>query len=382
LKSIGFHSKIKLDEREFHIHTGNVNVKNQILSEIFEEGKYIAARQVDYKKRQEGNDSTQEGYLKSIASKLHNETLEEINMLFQVNSKIRMLKQHNPHFKLGSVFYERNFLEEAIDNFLQVIELKHDYIPAYVRLGKSYLKLGENQKAVDILEKGFNIQPEFPDIANSLGVARTFLHDYEGAIEILQHAIKKNPVFDEANFNLGVALFLSTVIDSKENDKVVVPSRVIRFIKSLKGMDRYNDDSWQELFQSTLDVINEGKLGDIVGGLENLQLKLITHIKLNSPIESFYLKFMYGGHELSREELESYENKIRNQSTDRENFADYWNELGTIHMIQCRNLFLKSLNEFKKAVDLNDNYDDAKKNLELIRNNKKGFLILLRAILK
>jgi hypothetical protein len=51
-------------------------------------------------------------------------------------------------------------------------------------------------------------------------------------------------------------------------------------------------------------------------------------------------------------------------------------------MIQCRHLFLKSVAEFEKAVELNKDYTDANNNLSLIRNVKKGFLILLRAILK
>lgn len=99
-------------------------------------------------------------------------------------------------------------------------------------------------------------------------------------------------------------------------------------------------------------------------------------------IESFYLKFMYGGRELSYPELESYEARIWALSAERNNFADFWNEMGTIHIIQCRHLFLKALGEFEKAVELNKNYSEALKNLELTQNIKKGFLILLRAILK
>ena len=38
--------------------------------------------------------------------------------------------------------------------------------------------------------------------------------------------------------------------------------------------------------------------------------------------------------------------------------------------------------EFEKAVDLNNHYTEAKKNAELIKNVRNGFLILLRAILK
>ncbi len=56
--------------------------------------------------------------------------------------------------------------------------------------------------------------------------------------------------------------------------------------------------------------------------------------------------------------------------------------MGIVHIIQCRHLFLKAVAEFERAVELNRNYSEARENLELIQNVKKGFLILLRAILK
>ena len=45
-------------------------------------------------------------------------------------------------------------------------------------------------------------------------------------------------------------------------------------------------------------------------------------------------------------------------------------------------LFLQSVREIEQAVALNENYREASNNLALIKNVKKGFLILLRAILK
>jgi hypothetical protein len=91
---------------------------------------------------------------------------------------------------------------------------------------------------------------------------------------------------------------------------------------------------------------------------------------------------MYGGRELSQSELEIYERRFQNQLEDNKMFADYWNALGILHIIQCRIFYLKAYSEIEKAVTLNDSYAEAKHNLELIKNNKKGFLILLRAILK
>ncbi len=382
MKTFGYHSKIKLNDREFHIHTGSIVEKSLILSEIFESGKFITSREFDFEVRNDDQDESQQEYLKNIAGKLHKETLEEINMLFYVHSKIRLLKQYMPHFKLASVFYDRNFIPEAIENFKRAIELKNDFVPAYVRLGRAYILNGQYDEAVAVLEKSYEMRPDFPDIANTLGVALTLTRNYDRASQVLQQAIEKNPGFDEANFNLGVVLFRSTIEGGEADENVVLPQRVIRYVKALRNLERYSESEWQDIFERTLAILHDGNRDDVLTALEELQLKLVGHLKINSVVESFYLKFMYGGRELDREELEIYEKRINEQAPERSQFADYWNELGTIHMIQCRNLFLKSMAEFEKAVKLNKNYTDASRNLELIKNNKKGFLILLRAILK
>jgi len=56
--------------------------------------------------------------------------------------------------------------------------------------------------------------------------------------------------------------------------------------------------------------------------------------------------------------------------------------VGIVHLIQCRNLFLKALNEFDHALEINPAFDKARKNKKLVENDGKEFLILLRAILR
>jgi tetratricopeptide (TPR) repeat protein len=382
LKSIVLHSKLNIDGREFHIHTGTILERQLIQSEIFESGKFVTSAQQTFDLRKGADLTAKEEYLKSMASELHQDTIEEINKLFTIEKKISPLRLYMPHYKLGLLFYYKDLLAEAQKNFHTVIDLKPEFIPAYIHLGKTYIKAHDYEKAFEILITAYKMNSEYADLANGVGVTLSFLQHYQKAISILQQALKKNPEFDEANFNLGVALFRSTIDETKPGEKAIVPSRVLRFIKSLKTLERYKSEEWQSSFNETLDEISKGDISSILTSLETLQLKLVTYLELDPLMESFYLKFMYGGRELTFDELDSYEKRMTRLSEQRKNFADYWNELGTIHMIQCRNLFLNSVDEFDKAVELNANYDDAITNLQLIKNVRKGFLILLRAILK
>jgi len=381
VETIGFHSKIKLDNREFHVHTGSVTEKNVVLSEIFEKGKFISAKNIDFFSRNDEG-SSRENYIKYIAEKLHKEMLDEIDVLFFVHAKIKFVDQYLPHYRLGSVFYEKGFYNEARENLQRVVELKGDFVPAYHRLGLCYLKTGDYKKAIDVLEKGVKIEPNFVDLVNALGVALCLMRDYKNSSHYFQEVIKKNPEYDEANFNLGVVLYRSMLESEPDDEITVIPSRITRYIKSLKIMDRYSSDKWQDNFNQVLEIIKNAKIENVLTNLENLQIKLVTDLKINSLLDIFFLRFMYGGRELTKEELEDYEHKIKEQELDRGDFADYWNDIGIIHMIQCRNLFLSALNEFEKAAEFNEEYEEAKKNLSLVKNNKKGFLILLRAILK
>ena len=382
LNSFGLHSKMNLHDREFHVHTGSVHEKNIILSEIFEKGKFIHSKQIDYFPRREDNVEQSQRYLSHLSKKFHKDMMEEVKTLFFVNDKIKYLNQYLPHFRLGSVLFVKNFYQEAIENFNRVVELKKDFVPAYHRLGLCYIKSGNYEKAIEILESGLNKEPDFADIGNALSVVLSLSKQYDKATDYLHQALKKNPEFDEANFNLGVVLFRSMINDTDKDEKIIVPSRVTRFIKSLKILDRYSEPVWQQTFEDTLEIIQDTNIDKVIEVLENLQIKLITQMKINTVLDTFFLKFMYGGKELTREELQYYESRVREQEEMREGFADYWNDLGRIHMIQCRNLFLSALSEFDKSVEINAKFKEAIKNYDLVKNNKNGFLILLRAILK
>jgi hypothetical protein len=91
---------------------------------------------------------------------------------------------------------------------------------------------------------------------------------------------------------------------------------------------------------------------------------------------------MYGGKGLDNTTIRRYEERLKLALKDNADYADIWNNLGVIHLIQCRNLFLQALGEFRKSLDINPDFEKAKKNKILVENDGKEFLILLRAILK
>jgi lipoprotein NlpI len=73
---------------------------------------------------------------------------------------------------------------------------------------------------------------------------------------------------------------------------------------------------------------------------------------------------------------------MKQEIAEHPRYPDLHNHLGVAYLIQCRNLFLRALDEFRRAIRLNPNYRQAQKNLKLAENEGKGLFILLRALLK
>ena len=128
--------------------------------------------------------------------------------------------------------------------------------------------------------------------------------------------------------------------------------------------------------------MDSGSKNEIIQALFDLQIKMIGSNDLNVDMDMFFLRFMYGGKELTRNAINIYERIISTGSKNYEGFADYWNDLAIMHLIQCRDSFVKAINDFETSLKINPNYGEANDALELIKRGKKGFLILLRAVLK
>jgi tetratricopeptide (TPR) repeat protein len=382
LHEIGYKDKVSIGEREFHIQTGSDSDKNRLLSEVFEKGRFIFSFSEPYSIRHEIDNVLSEDYLKSVTYDLHASIQEEIQLLFNIQDRLETMPQAQPHYRLGKVFFARNFLEEARRQFTITIERQPEFLRAYKYLGLTYLKLRQFNAAAEVLLRANKQKPNLPDILDCLGVVSTQIGDYENAKNFLQEAISLKANLLESNFNLGVVLFLSTLNNDADDNNIVIPTRILRAMKQIRELENYQDDSWQSRFERVLEIFKTGKKKEIISAITELQLQITTREDLGTVMDFFFLKFMFGGRELNDEEMEFYEKRIYEEASKRNGFADYWNELGIVHLIQCRDYFLKALREMEKAVEINPKYESAQNTLELMKHSKKGFLILLRALLK
>jgi Flp pilus assembly protein TadD len=382
LKGIGLKDSITVNSREFQVNTGNDPQKNLVKSEVYEQGKYLFCVEEVYSIRENDPNIIDLEYVKDVTFNHHQSIIEEIKLLFVINEKLKQIRQPLPHFRLGKVFLARGFTEEAVNNFARAVELNPQFINGYIKLGMAYFKHGLFEQAVKTFLQAHKLGPNFPDIINCLGVVYSKTGNFPSASKFLNRALEIKPNYKEASFNLGIVLFLSTISDYAENEKVVIPARFIRSFKAIVQEEKYRTRMWHERFLNAKKVLDEGKRQNVIDVLEKLQADILFNTDNSEIMDFFFLQFMYGGKEINNTQLEMFEELINEEVEKHSQYADYWNELGIIHLIQCREYFLKSIAEFEKSHKLDPDYKSAQKNSDLLKHNKQGFLILLRAILK
>jgi len=164
-----------------------------------------------------------------------------------------------------------------------------------------------------------------------------------------------------------------------------LPSSVdrVRNTKSLLTAIRDKNQTFKKQYlNSALEFIEENNYDDAFKALEKADSDQLITYEFRSFENEFYLNFMFGGKGKDDKFVEDHIKRLQRAIDKYPEYADLRNDLGIAYLIQCRNMFLKGLNEFRNALEINPEYKRAEKNLKLAENDGKGFLILLRAILK
>lgn len=105
----------------------------------------------------------------------------------------------------GITMRESGHFREAADAFEQVIAKDPDHRLTYKKLGECLLALEEYDKAVPILRKAVQLDPQSPMARFNLARGLMGSGDFAGAISELEFTIAKLPTFPEAHVHLEMA---------------------------------------------------------------------------------------------------------------------------------------------------------------------------------
>ncbi len=382
MSDIGFNDNLEVGGRKFHFQTQTSSGKGKIRCEIFEGGRILSSTEVDFDRRKGGYSEAIEERLRQIVESLHEEMISEVELLFKIAEKVAKLKHSPSNVKVGIMFLQNNMIDDAIKQFRKAIEFDSNYTEAYNNLGLTYIRIGEYKEAVKTYEEIINRNGQFTDMFNNYGLALLMDERIADAQEQFKRALHLNRNYLEAHFNMSL-MYLKSAING--SDQLKAPPRSVRIQRASEHLEKiheYKIKVFNIIYDKLQKNLNKNKIRESIQILEENRNKVFPTNISNLISTNFYLKFMYGGKGLDNETIKRFEYRLNTAMEDNPDYADIWNNLGVIHLIQCRNLFLQALNEFNRALELNPDFGKAIKNKKLVENDGKEFLILLRAILK
>jgi tetratricopeptide (TPR) repeat protein len=382
MADIGYNDNVTVSGRTFHIQTASNIKKGTARCEVFEQGKLIATHDLDFERRKLFDENSLEKRIRNIVSSLHQETIDEIELMFQISEKVKFLKHAPSNIKLGLIFLRNNLFADAIEQFETALSIEPDSGEALNNLGLCYIHIGQNGKAIKNLQKALEKGHKFADVYQNLGLAFLNEKQHYKALKGLQESVRINPQYHRAHYNLAI-VYLESVLNDKSDELLPPPSiRIERAQQQLRKLDNLNLPTFDKIYSKCVSAIENSDLETAILTLKTNRDRVFPP-EIDSLIGmDFYLKFMYGGRKLNKDIIKKFEERLTTAIEKNADFADLWNNLGIVHLIQCRNLFLQALNEFDRALEINPSFDKALKNKKLVENDGKEFLILLRAILK
>jgi len=370
-QQLGLNNDVLVGGRRFHVQTTYSANSDKILSHVFDNGRVVERRELDV--TEEIKNATLPKKLKVV----HQEMVAEIELLYYIAEKIRQVRHPMSCLKLGLVFMNKNLLDDAAAFLQLAVELEPNTPEVYSTLGCVNLRRGDFSNAEAILRKGVQLAPRFADLHQHLGVVCLEQGKFPQAFEALQTALEINPNFYQAHFHTTLALLLSLKAPNASDPAEIMRRAQEHLARVAEGLPAYRTPRLEKALQ----LIDEGAYEPATQELQSLRQEINPETDLTFEHE-FYLKFMYGGKGKDDDYIQRYTERLRLAIRDYPDYADLHNSLGVAYLIQCRNLFLRALEEFRVALRINPIFKRAEKNLKLSENDGKGFLILLRAILK
>jgi tetratricopeptide (TPR) repeat protein len=304
-----------------------------------------------------------------------------MELLYYITDKVKLIHHPISNNKLGQVFLSRHLPDDAIEQFRLAIERQPEFSDAFNNLGLTYLHTKDSAQALAAFQKAIEIKKEYADLYHNQGLAYLEFRSFDEAITAFKQALKLNPDYSEAHLNIGKTYLHKLAHAPETIEPLVIEELKKKALDHLMLAAELMPPHNIKYFDMIHDNVQAGEYAKNFEIINLIQNQSSNHLATDYENE-FYLKFMFGGKGKDDKFITDYTQTMQKLIESNPAYADLHNNLGVVYLIQCRNLFLKALDEFRQALRLNPAFTKAEKNLKLAENDGKGFLILLRAILK
>ena len=116
-------------------------------------------------------------------------------------------------YNLGNAYVDKEMFDEAISAYKKVIELNPGFIDAYVNLGTVYLDRGLTDDAIALYQQGAKLNPDDAYLCYYLGEAYCDKQRYKKAIIKFEKAVSINPMDAEIQYRLAETYYETEQFD-------------------------------------------------------------------------------------------------------------------------------------------------------------------------
>jgi tetratricopeptide (TPR) repeat protein len=369
-----FSDNIQVSGRSLHLQTNNYEEEKKIVSTLFDGGRVLAKDELEYEL---SNIKKLDEYVKQ----LHTEKMASIELLYTISARVKTVRHPTSLNRLGCQFLKWGLLDEAISELTMAIQYDPNFGEVYLNLGTAYLRRGSVEEALKVFHEGAQRFPKYADMCLKLGFAYLKHKQYREAVIHFRKALKTNSSYDEAHFYM--ALGFTEILNHKEfgdgiPDKEDCTNLAKKHLSRAVALStRFRTPEVEEIMRK----LHKGNYDSASQLFEKVGSNIPKILDLDF-VDEFYLNFMYGEKGKNEKLVHDFIKKLELLVKRHPKFGDIKTHLGIGYLVQCRELFINALQQFRSAVEIDPNHKKAETYLKLAENEGKGFLILLRALLK
>ena len=370
MESFELREEIRHGGASYFLQTSYNPENGQIKSSFFRDGSVFdsVVRIVE---------ETGEEELRELTKEIHQRSKRSFRFILDARDNIGRSDDPNPHLRLAETLLRRNLFREAISEAETAVEKGAKDSRAWMVIGEAFFRLNELDMALDAIRKGIELSPDYPDLHNLIGKIFLLQGMCGMAVESFKKSISLNVYYGEPYLNLIRAYLTNTII---KQDYELSRGIEEKFTSNFEKAGQLNPN----LKEGILDEVKESFAKEEY----EKALELLDSIGSATPrslvddiILELYLMLIQSGDEIEEGDIEKYLEKVEEILDRNPNFADAWNSLGILYTAKCKIFMDKASVAFGKALDINQDYEKARKNLRLTENDRQGIFILLKALL-
>ena len=368
-------SLIEIEGKNFTIATTPVAGKNRLSSLIQLGGRSISQRDFDLP---EGLDD--EG-LKHFLQETHRTRSVELESLFRLNKKIDEKPTADACWKIGVIFLSNGFYEDSRQKFLKALELDPHHLQAIKTFGITLTLLEDYDGALATLNHAKELGPSFADIYYHLGNVHLYKRELDEAIQCYLQALQINPRYADARLRLATTCVGYLAQSANALTEAKVTELTERAKSEAETAATLNPKVRNRAFMMATDYLKNRKANQAFQAFLDVRPKYVPRIG-DEIIFFFTLTLLYGSEGIDLQMTDQYIDRLTKVIEEYPHYADLHHHLGTAYMIKCRFDVNRSMKEFKKALEINPQFQKAMNNLaDTEELNKNVLAVLKKAII-